>query len=44
MAQQMKPKYKEQVKTTKKKKYDHKKHDEVSKRIRGYFEKSSKKA
>jgi len=33
----MKPKYKEQVKTTKKKRYDHKKHDEVSERIREYF-------
>ena len=37
MAQQMKPKYKEQVKTTKKKRYDHKTAEEVSERIREYF-------
>ena len=37
MSNKMKPKYKEQVKTTKKKRYNHKKHDEVSERIREYF-------
>ena len=37
MGEIMKPKYKEQVKTTKKKRYNHKKHEEVSERIREYF-------
>ncbi len=38
----MTKKYKEQVKTTKKKRYNHKTAEEASKRIREYFEKSSK--
>lgn len=40
----MTERYKEQVKTTKKKRYNHKKHDEASKRVREYFKKSNKKA